>query len=92
MDSPRPDANGRYGPFGGRYVPETLMSTLIELEAAYRDVVKDPAFHVELDALLRDYAGRPTPLYLARRFSETIGRGARVYLKREDLLHTGAPD
>jgi len=91
MDAPRPDALGRYGPFGGRYVPETLMPTLIDLEAAYRQVVKDQAFREELDGLLREYAGRPTPLYFARRFSESLGApGIRVYLKREDLLHTGA--
>ncbi len=89
-DCPRPDDKGRYGPFGGRYVPETLMTTLIDLEAAYREVIDDASFHAELDSLLTEYAGRPTPLYLARRFSESIGKGARVYLKREDLLHTGA--
>ena len=89
-DLPRPDAHGHYGPFGGRYVPETLMQTLLDLEAAYRGVVADPAFQKELKGLLENYAGRPSPLYFARRFSESLGNGARVYLKREDLLHTGA--
>jgi len=83
-----PDARGRFGPFGGRYVPETLVSALEELEEAYTRLSQDASFRSELDALLRDYAGRPTPLYLARRLSEQLG--ARVYLKREDLLHTGA--
>jgi tryptophan synthase beta chain len=83
-----PDARGRFGPFGGRYVPETLVSALEELEDAYTRLSQDASFRSELEALLRDYAGRPTPLYLARRLSEQLG--ARVYLKREDLLHTGA--
>jgi tryptophan synthase beta chain len=83
-----PDARGRFGPFGGRYVPETLVSALEELEEAYTRLSQDASFRSELDALLRDYAGRPTPLYLARRLSEQLG--AHVYLKREDLLHTGA--
>ncbi len=80
---------GRFGAYGGRYVPETLMAALEELEAAYSVAQADPAFHAELDSLLADYAGRPTPLYYARRLSEQLG-GARIYLKREDLLHTGA--
>ena len=80
---------GRFGPFGGRYVPETLFAALDELATAYEAVRGDAAFHDELDALLRDYVGRPTPLYLARRLSEAAG-GARVWLKREDLNHTGA--
>jgi tryptophan synthase beta chain len=84
-----PDAGGHFGIYGGRYVPEVLMSPLEELEMAYRDAQLDPAFHAELDELLRTYAGRPTPLYFARRLSETLG-GARLYFKREDLLHTGA--
>jgi tryptophan synthase beta chain len=84
-----PDAGGHFGIYGGRYVPEVLMSPLEELELAYRDAQQDPAFHAELDELLRNYAGRPTPLYFARRLSETLG-GARLYFKREDLLHTGA--
>ena len=84
-----PDASGHFGVYGGRYVPEVLMSPLEELESAYREAQQDPAFHTELDELLRTYAGRPTPLYFARRLSETLG-GARLYFKREDLLHTGA--
>jgi tryptophan synthase beta chain len=84
-----PDAGGHFGIYGGRYVPEVLMSPLEELEIAYRDAQQDPAFQTELDGLLRTYAGRPTPLYFARRLSETLG-GARLYFKREDLLHTGA--
>ena len=84
-----PDAGGHFGVYGGRYVPEVLMSPLEELEIAYRDAQQDPAFQAELDELLRTYAGRPTPLYFARRLSETLG-GARLYFKREDLLHTGA--
>ena len=80
---------GRFGAYGGRYVPETLMAALEELEAAYAVAQADPAFHVELDSLLADFAGRPTPLYYARRMSEELG-GAKIYLKREDLLHTGA--
>lgn len=75
--------------YGGRYVPETLMAALEELEAAYGDAQKDAAFQVELDDLLRNYCGRPTPLYFAKRLSENLG-GAKIYLKREDLLHTGA--
>jgi tryptophan synthase beta chain len=80
---------GRFGAYGGRYVPETLMAALLELDEAYAAAQADPAFHVELDALLKDYCGRPTPLYFAKRLSETLG-GAKIYLKREDLLHTGA--
>jgi tryptophan synthase beta chain len=82
-------APGRFGAYGGRYVPETLMAALLELDAAYAEAQADPAFHVELDGLLKDYCGRPTPLYFAKRLSETLG-GAKIYLKREDLLHTGA--
>jgi tryptophan synthase beta chain len=84
-----PDAGGHFGVYGGRYVPEVLMSPLEELEIAYSEAQKDPAFHTELNELLRTYAGRPTPLYFAKRLSETLG-GARLYFKREDLLHTGA--
>jgi tryptophan synthase beta chain len=87
--APMPDAGGHFGPYGGRYVPEVLMAPLEELEQAYHEARRDPAFQAELDQLLADYAGRPTPLYFARRLSETLG-GARIYLKREDLLHTGA--
>jgi tryptophan synthase beta chain len=78
----------RYGPYGGQYVPETLMPALAELEAAWLDAKRDPAFTTRLDELLRDYVGRATPLYLAERLSEAVGR--TVYLKREDLNHTGA--
>jgi len=85
----QPDAGGHYGPYGGRFVPETLMAPLDELEQAYREARRDPAFQAELDDLLKNYAGRPTPLYFARRLSESLG-GARIYIKREDLLHTGA--
>ncbi|GAC1330327.1 MAG: tryptophan synthase subunit beta [Candidatus Dormibacteria bacterium] len=81
-------AGGRFGAFGGQYVPETLMPALQELEAAYRQARADPAFHAELQVLNRDYAGRPTPLYHAERLSEEVGH--EVWLKREDLLHTGA--
>jgi tryptophan synthase beta chain len=80
---------GRFGAYGGRYVPETLMAALLELDAAYAEAQADPAFHIELDGLLKDYVGRPTPLYFAKRLTETLG-GAKIYLKREDLLHTGA--
>lgn len=80
---------GRYGRYGGQYVPETLMLALEELEAAYEDAVADPTFHRELDELRRTYAGRPTPLTPARRLSQHLG-GAKIFLKREDLNHTGA--
>jgi len=85
----RDPVRGRFGEFGGRYVPETLFAALDALAAAYDTVRADADFQSELDALLRDYVGRPTPLYLAPRLSEAAG-GARVYLKREDLNHTGA--
>ena len=84
-----PDAQGHFGAYGGRYVPEVLMAPLEELEKAYRDARGDPAFHAELTDLLTNYAGRPTPLYHAKRLSESLG-GADIWLKREDLLHTGA--
>ena len=87
--SPPATVPGRFGAYGGRYVPETLMAALLELEDAYAAAQADPAFHLELDSLLADYAGRPTPLYFAKRMTEELG-GARIYLKREDLLHTGA--
>ncbi|HUD21761.1 MAG TPA: tryptophan synthase subunit beta [Acidobacteriaceae bacterium] len=80
---------GRFGEYGGRYVPETLMAALEELEHAYAEAQADPAFQAELDDLLHHYCGRPTPLYLAKRMTEQLG-GAKIYLKREDLLHTGA--
>jgi tryptophan synthase beta chain len=85
----QPDTRGHFGLFGGKYVPETLMSPLDELEAAYRAAQTDPGFKAELQAYLRDYVGRPTTLYWARRLSEHLG-GARIFLKREDLNHTGA--
>ncbi|MDW5265864.1 MULTISPECIES: tryptophan synthase subunit beta [Acidobacteriaceae] len=80
---------GRFGAYGGRYVPETLMAALEELEAAYAQAKDDPAFQAELADLLHNYCGRPTPLYFAKRLTEQLG-GAKIYLKREDLLHTGA--
>jgi tryptophan synthase beta chain len=82
-------AAGRFGVYGGRYVPETLMAALEELEHAYGEAKGDAAFQAELDDLLRNYCGRPTPLYFAKRLTEQCG-GAKIYLKREDLLHTGA--
>ncbi|MBG9736136.1 tryptophan synthase subunit beta [Paenibacillus alvei] len=84
-----PDENGRFGPFGGRFVPETLMNALLELEEAYRSHVKDPEFQQELIKLLTQYSGRPTSLYYAERLTAKLG-GAKIYLKREDLNHTGA--
>jgi tryptophan synthase beta chain len=84
-----PDTLGHFGPYGGRYVPEVLMSPLEELEKAYAAARQDPAFTAELSDLLRNYAGRPTPLFFARRLTEILG-GADIWLKREDLLHTGA--
>jgi len=89
MITSQPDSTGHFGPYGGRFVPEVLMAPLEELEQAYRAASSDPAFQAELADLLTHYAGRPTPLYYARRLSETLG-GAKIYLKREDLLHTGA--
>lgn len=84
-----PDQHGHFGRYGGMFVPETLMAALNELSAEYDKARKDPAFQAELDRLLHEYVGRPTPLYLAERWTEKLG-GARIYLKREDLLHTGA--
>ena len=84
-----PDATGRFGVFGGRYVPETLVAALDALETAYEQARRDPAFQAELDDLLRHFVGRPTPLTLAPRLSAQLG-GGRIYLKREDLAHTGA--
>jgi len=84
-----PDARGRYGEFGGRFVPETLMHPVEELERAWEAARADEQFQAEFHRLLKDYAGRPTPLYHARRLTEHLG-GAQIYLKREDLLHTGA--
>jgi tryptophan synthase beta chain len=89
MNPSQPDARGHFGPYGGRFVPEILMAPLEQLEKAYREARVDPHFQSELKDLLANYAGRPTPLYYAKRLSELLG-GARIYLKREDLLHTGA--
>ncbi|MCC5789383.1 MAG: tryptophan synthase subunit beta [Opitutales bacterium] len=91
-DGPRfqhPDVTGRFGPYGGMFVPETLVTPLLDLEKAYREVREDPAFQDELALLLKEYAGRPTELYFAERLTKQLG-GAKVYFKREDLLHTGA--
>ena len=84
-----PDARGHFGPYGGMFVPETLISALEELAREYEKAKNDPAFQNELSILLRDFAGRPTPLYLAERLTQQLG-GAKIYLKREDLLHSGA--
>jgi tryptophan synthase beta chain len=84
-----PDAEGHFGQFGGRYVPETLVHPLQQLEAEYFRAQQDPAFQKELDYYLSEFVGRPTPLYLAERLTRELG-GAKIYLKREDLLHTGA--
>jgi tryptophan synthase beta chain len=84
-----PDARGRFGPYGGRYVPETLMAPLEGLEAAYAAARADRAFQLELDDLLKNFAGRPTPLQFAERLTAHLG-GPRIFIKREDLLHTGA--
>ncbi|MGB3692836.1 MAG: tryptophan synthase subunit beta [Spirulinaceae cyanobacterium] len=93
-DSQQPDALGRFGRFGGKYVPETLMPALSELETAYSQYRQDPDFVKELQGLLRDYVGRPSPLYFAQRLSDLYtksdGTGPQIYLKREDLNHTGA--
>ncbi len=89
MTSIQPDAGGHFGPYGGRFVPEVLMSPLDELQQTYATAKDDPAFQAELDHLLKTYAGRPTPLYFAKRLSGQLG-GAKIYIKREDLLHTGA--
>ncbi len=88
-DTQLPDEHGRFGPYGGQYVPETLMEALAELEEAYAEARSDEAFEGELAFLLQEYVGRPTPLYFAARLTERLG-GAKVYLKREDLAHTGA--
>jgi tryptophan synthase beta chain len=87
--NPSESRPGRFGVYGGRYVPETLVAALDELEHAYEEAKADAAFQAELNSLLADYAGRPTPLYFAKRLTESLG-GAKIYLKREDLLHTGA--
>src|SRR5712671_5903873 len=84
-----PDAHGHFGPYGGMFVPETLMTALNDLTAEYARARIDESFQKELAHLLHDYAGRPTPLYFAERLTNELG-GAKIYLKREDLLHTGA--
>jgi len=84
-----PDAWGRFGPYGGKYAPEVLMPALEELEGFYSKVREDAGFRNELDGLLRDFVGRPSPLYFAERLTAHCG-GAKIYLKREDLNHTGA--
>src|ERR1700731_4708795 len=89
MSATQPDPKGHFGPYGGRYVPEVLMAPLEQLEQAYLQAGRDPAFQSELKDLLANFAGRPTPLYHAKRLSEMLG-GAKIYIKREDLLHTGA--
>jgi tryptophan synthase beta chain len=86
---PVPDARGHFGPYGGRYVPETLMQPLHELETEYSRSQRDPEFQREFEYYLKEFCGRPTPLYLAERLTRELG-GAKIYLKREDLLHTGA--
>ena len=89
MERLEPDAQGQWGRYGGRYVPETLMAPLDELTKSYREAKADPAFQKELDELLANYSGRPTPLFYASRLTAAAG-GARIYLKREDLSHTGS--
>ncbi len=89
LSSPGPDSTGHFGPYGGRYVAETLMPALLELEQAFDNAWNDSAFRREFENLLRDYVGRPSPLYFAERLTEHCG-GARIFLKREDLNHTGA--
>src|SRR5437879_8197515 len=84
-----PDKRGYFGPYGGRFIPETLVTPLQQLEVTYRKAIKDPKFRQELAHQLKDFVGRPTPLMSARRLSEALGRG-KIYLKREDLCHTGA--
>ena len=84
-----PDSQGRFGPYGGKFVPETLMAALAELEAAYDDARQDDAFWEEFDDLLKNYVGRPTPMYHAKNLTEKLG-GPEIYIKREDLNHTGA--
>lgn len=89
MTYQQPDVKGFYGKFGGQFVPETLMTAILELSQAYQEAKQDPGFQAELDALLKNYVGRETPLYFAKRLTQHIG-GAKIYLKREDLNHTGA--
>ncbi|WP_018663848.1 tryptophan synthase subunit beta [Heyndrickxia acidiproducens] len=85
----QPDKTGHFGAFGGKFVPETLMPAINELEKAYKEAILDPAFHEELDGLLKQYVGRETPLYYAKNLTK-LGGGAKIFLKREDLNHTGA--
>src|SRR5881392_996786 len=89
VESTLPDTQGHFGPYGGRYAPETLMHPLKELEDEYFRAQHDPEFQRELTYYLREFCGRPTPLYFAERLTRDLG-GAKIYLKREDLLHTGA--
>ena len=89
MNYQQPDPRGHFGQFGGRYVAETLMPALLELEKSYNECQADPSFRAEFEAYLKNYVGRPSPLYFARRLTEHLG-GAKIYLKREDLNHTGA--
>src|SRR4051794_29227768 len=89
INKSEPDQHGHWGKFGGRYVPETLVAPLEELTSEFMRAREDPNFSRELDLLLREYAGRPTPLFHAKRLTAQAG-GAQIYLKREDLLHTGA--
>ena len=84
-----PDANGHFGGYGGCFVAETLMPLVLDLEKAYDEAKNDPKFHAELNGLLKHYVGRPNPLYYAERLTQHLG-GAKIYLKREDLNHTGA--
>ena len=84
-----PDESGHFGIFGGRYVAETLMPLILELEQAYRDAKNDPAFHAELENLNKHYTGRPSPLYFAERLTQHLG-GAKIYFKRDELNHTGS--
>ena len=88
-DSALPDSAGRFGQFGGRFVPETLVAALEQLESEFAQAQADPAFQRQLDLLLRDFVGRPSPFYFARRLTEHCG-GAQIWFKREDLNHTGA--
>ena len=84
-----PDENGNFGYFGGRFVPETLMPLLLELEIAYANARKDPEFVDEMDGYLANYVGRPSPLYFAERMTDHL-QGAKIYFKRDELNHTGA--
>ena len=84
-----PDERGKFGPYGGQFVPETLMPALDELISAYDEAINDPQFMAEFNELLQSYVGRPSPITYAKRLSEYLG-GAQIYLKREDLNHTGA--